>query len=518
MNKPRQFLVFLVALFGLMLALSMLMPKNKVLLGPFELGYYSPEDLLGTLWFENPKKNKPLKASSPDSLGSNNLDDSLAMLAFEKPVLDTLIQVASLDALGHFFDALESLAAGKRGSVRIIHYGDSQIEGDRITMQFRDVLQKRFGGRGFGYVALEPLVMPASLEFLNSFGLARKTAFGRRDTNIKDTRYGHLGSFTTLLPASDGEGFEGGVTFKKRNWGYQMARDFSKVKMSLSTLTPLLVDVFVADTLFASHSFPAEFEDITSINVPKSDEFSLVLKAKESPRIYGLSFESASGVWVDNVAMRGASGMIFRKLDRAQFQATLLSENYELVILQYGGNAVPYLKDTADAERFAKAAAAQVAHIKSLHPSASILYIGPSDMAVKNGLKMGSYPIIKVLKSALRNEMLTKGAAYWDLHDVMGGEGAMVRWVEEEEPALAVKDYCHFSPAGAKYVGYKLAAALDYLQAEYIAHKKEEVALAASQEKAKADSILALKAKQAKQAAQAIDTASKQQTSHENNN
>lgn len=518
MNKPRQFLGFLVALFGLMLGLSILMPKDKWILGPFELGYFSPEDLLGPFWSEHPKDAKAFKASSADSSNSKNSADSLARLAFEKPVLDTLIQVDALDALGHFFEALESLVAGKRASVRVIHYGDSQIEGDRITMQFRDVLQKRFGGRGFGYVALEPLVMPASLDFINSYGLARKTAFGRRDTNIKDARYGHLGSFTALLPASEGEGFEGGVTFKKRNWGYQLARDFSKVKMSLSTHTPLSVDVFVADTLFASHSIPADFEDIVPIKVPQSDEFSFVLKAKESPRIYGLSFESASGVWVDNVAMRGASGMIFRKLDRSQFQATLLRENYELVILQYGGNAVPYLKDTADAERFAKAAAAQVAHIKRLHPSASILYIGPSDMAVKSGLKMRSYPIIKVLKLALRNEMLAKGAAYWDLHDVMGGEGAMVRWVEKEEPALAVKDYCHFSPAGAKYVGYKLAAALDHLQAEYIAHKKHEAALAAGQEKAHADSILALKAKQVKQAEQAIDTASKQETPHEKNN
>ncbi len=59
-----------------------------------------------------------------------------------------------------------------------------------------------------------------------------------------------------------------------------------------------------------------------------------------------------------------------------------------LIILQYGGNAVPYLKDEAHAKRFARSAARQINHIKSLYPNAAIIYVGPSDMARKNGLKM----------------------------------------------------------------------------------------------------------------------------------
>ena len=150
--------------------------------------------------------------------------------------------------------------------------------------------------------------------------------------------------------------------------------------------------------------------------------------------------------------MRGASGMVFSKLDTDQLRSHLEREDYSLIILQYGGNAVPYLKDEAHAKRFARSAARQIDHIKSIYRDASIIYIGPSDMAYKNGLTMESYPLIKSLKLALRTEVLARGAVYWDLYDVMGGEGSMVRWVDQE-PAFAVKDYIHFTPKGAQWVG-----------------------------------------------------------------
>lgn len=105
---------------------------------------------------------------------------------------------------------------------------------------------------------------------------------------------------------------------------------------------------------------------------------------------------------------------------------------------------------------------------------------------------MESYPLIPALKLALRNEMLSRGAGYWDLYDVMGGEGSMVQWVEAE-PALAVKDYIHFTPKGASWVGKRLAAALEILQQQYeeakevmLAEQAELAAQAAAAEEAAA--------------------------------
>ena len=51
-----------------------------------------------------------------------------------------------------FFGHLKNLK--KSGElIRVLHYGDSQIEGDRITSYIRNELQKQFGGLGIGMFA-----------------------------------------------------------------------------------------------------------------------------------------------------------------------------------------------------------------------------------------------------------------------------------------------------------------------------------------------------------------------------
>jgi len=40
---------------------------------------------------------------------------------------------------------------------RIVHYGDSQIEGDRITGYLRNRLQKMYGGSGPGFIPVKPV-------------------------------------------------------------------------------------------------------------------------------------------------------------------------------------------------------------------------------------------------------------------------------------------------------------------------------------------------------------------------
>ncbi len=471
MQKPVHIFLFLVTL-GLVIAgLSFLSPKDKVKVGDFEFGFYQPQNLLGPLWSPSEAVLEDTVAWVVDSLDLDTLPPEVVEVVKEIPLLDTTLQMGQWDALAPFFEVLEDLKRGEVNAVRVIHYGDSQLEGDRITMQLRNLLQKKYGGRGFGYVALEPLVKPASLDFLESQGFIRKTAFGRRDTLIKDMAYGHLASFTMLASNSTGTGYAGQVTFRKRNWGYALARDFTKVRISLNTSAFVIAQIYVEDTVFYTRAFPEFYEGALSLDIPDEGEFTLVLQSDESPRIYGISFESPTGVHVDNVAMRGASGMVFNKLDADQFKSHLERESYSLIILQYGGNAIPYLRDEAHAKRFARSAARQINHIKSLYPNAAIIYVGPSDMARKNGLKMESYPLIQPFKQALRTEVLTRGAVYWDLYDVMGGEGSMVRWVDRE-PAFAAKDYIHFTPKGAQWVGNRLGEMVELAQENYRGDKQ----------------------------------------------
>ncbi|MBK7867070.1 MAG: hypothetical protein IPJ75_08820 [Ignavibacteriales bacterium] len=58
-------------------------------------------------------------------------------------------------ALDDFFKALKNESENR--IVRVAHYGDSQIEGDRITSFLREFFQKEFGGEGVGYVPVDDI-------------------------------------------------------------------------------------------------------------------------------------------------------------------------------------------------------------------------------------------------------------------------------------------------------------------------------------------------------------------------
>ena len=497
MNKPGHFFTFLLVFALVVSGLSLITGGKSLVLGDAELSYYSPSELFGPFWkgidsvTVEVKENKALDAliNEGDSIEepfidsvSNTVVPPTNLVVEVAASRDTTIQVLDVLTFAPFFDALTDLRASSTENVRVLHFGDSQLEGDRITMQLRDAYQRRYGGTGFGYVALSPLVAPSSLAFNDSEGFVRKTVFGRRDTAFKDMRYGHLGSFT-LLAQVDSTSFEGRISFAKRKWGYSRARNFTTAKIHLEGAAPTKAEVLVADTLFSTRVFP-EGEWTLALDIPVADEFSMRLYSSEQTRIFGISFESPFGFHADNVAMRGASGMIFSKMNDEQFAASLEREGYDLIILQFGGNAVPYLKDEAHAGRFARALGRQLSHIQRLYPEASYLFIGPSDMARKEGLEMKSYPLIASLKEQLRSEVMRRGAGYWDLYDVMGGEGSMVEWVEGELE-LAGKDYIHFTPKGASKVGSALVEALRVLEQEY---RAIEVEIAAEQQRVE-DSI-----------------------------
>jgi len=68
-----------------------------------------------------------------------------------------LIEFPEGDTLG-FAKFARALRSADQQVVRVLHYGDSQIEGDRISADLRDVLQRRFGGMGPGLQGMDPFV------------------------------------------------------------------------------------------------------------------------------------------------------------------------------------------------------------------------------------------------------------------------------------------------------------------------------------------------------------------------
>ena len=96
-----------------------------------------------------------------------------------------------------FFLHLE-LASLEEKVVHIIHYGDSQIEEDRISGTIREELQEVFGGSGPGM--LPPILEVPSMttSHWNSGDLERFILFGPKEQEATHNRYGPLAQFANL--------------------------------------------------------------------------------------------------------------------------------------------------------------------------------------------------------------------------------------------------------------------------------------------------------------------------------
>jgi lysophospholipase L1-like esterase len=146
-------------------------------------------------------------------------------------------------------------------------------------------------------------------------------------------------------------------------------------------------------------------------------------------------------------------------MDKALLKKQFDELNVSLLILQFGGNTVPYVESDEKAESYGKWFGSQIRLLKQLIPGVSILVIGPSDMATKVKNDFETYPYLLPVRNALKKAAFDHGCAFWDLYEVMGGKNSMEVWVNAEPP-LAGKDYVHFTPKGARKVAELLHKAI----------------------------------------------------------
>ncbi|MGB1123470.1 MAG: hypothetical protein ACPG08_08085, partial [Flavobacteriales bacterium] len=72
--------------------------------------------------------------------------DRVAIDQFLHENLQLVGNSRAFEALGNFFAALN--APARKPAIHVLHYGDSQIEGDRITGHLRNAWQSVWGGSG----------------------------------------------------------------------------------------------------------------------------------------------------------------------------------------------------------------------------------------------------------------------------------------------------------------------------------------------------------------------------------
>jgi len=365
-----------------------------------------------------------------------------------------------------FFRNLDQIASGHKRPTRIVHFGDSQIENDRMTALIRYRMQRNFGGTGTGLVQAIPLYSGSlSYQQEESGAWLRYTYFGRRDSTIMHKSYGIMGAFASVpIPEED--------TWPMLYYRFNTSRRSGQVRriqlflhsyVDGASLAFRINDDF-SDTL---RGLPDGFSVVDFRHFEELREARINFNFPEGGRIYGISFESEGGVQVDNIAMRGGSGLIFTSMNRGIQQAMLDALSPGLILLQYGGNVVPYMSSSYYRRAFKR----QLKFFKEVCPLTPVIVIGPSDMAIRENGLFVTYPGLEGIRDALRDAALESGFGFWDLYDAMGGHNSMASFVQADPP-LASTDYVHFTNLGVNLVAEMFYNALMLEYKEFITSKE----------------------------------------------
>ena len=456
-------------------------PADGIKVGKYELQFPTPNEFFGienksdsiesyekdlAILFDDSTMVKE-KISQIDSTIIKQKLDSLAAYRKKLQVTDK-----SIPALHRFFEALEN---AQKKKVRIMHYGDSQIEVDRITSYIRNELQTKFGGIGVGLFPVVDIAPKMSVNISYSENWQRYAGYGAKDSTITHQRYGPLISFSRFAPIPqttfldelpDNEAW---IKINKPKASYGKTKKYTQLKIMLSNMVTYVDYEIIVDGTVAKEGKLAPnspFEVITTNFKSTPEEILINFKGKDSPDVYALSLEGNTGVVMDNIPLRGSSGTIFTKLDKTLMANAFAHLSPDLIILQFGGNVMPYIKSEKECEDYGNWFKSQINFIKRNNPKAAIMVIGPSDMSIKEKTTYVTYPMLEGVRDALKDAALSTDCIFWDMYEVMGGKNSMPDWVNAEPP-LAASDYTHFTPKGAKKIAEEFYNKLTEMYVDY---------------------------------------------------
>ena len=471
MKSPRSQNPFLLVLLivGLLTLLSLLRPGLTV--GGLSL---RPVRLLADVLRPNPgaetlpPPNGPAgPAAPPDSVltaqAAPPTDSAEVAAAAKAPA------VANLGGLDNFLAALRQTKADGR-PVRIAYFGDSMIEGDLITNELRNSLQLAFGGSGVGYVPIHTV----AADFRET--IHETASADWQEYNLVSPRLpagfplgisGHVfvPRVAPAAAAADSSAAAGGASWVQFQTGQRFApvRRFARARLFYGPGAEPATVLATTDGHAVPHTLPgqAALNELLLQPARPARQLRLAFQTPGPRPVYGVSFEGAGGVVLDNFSFRGNSGMSLTRIPFRQLAAFGKALDYRLVILHYGVNVADARNKTYG--WYARAMTRVVDRMQRAFPQASILIIGMSDKSSRIDGEFVTDPSVPRLLAAQQQLAKRNHAAFWNLFEAMGGENSMVSWVEDSPP-LANRDYTHVNPRGA----HRIAGLLfDYLMGEY---------------------------------------------------
>jgi lysophospholipase L1-like esterase len=459
--KPSHVLSFLlISLFSLA-AVSSFLDKNNVKIGGVELVKIEESQIQkDNISIDSAEIKKRIKLIEDSILIAKKKEE-----LYRKPSKSfqdtlTMLQIESMESPAKFYYSensevmdlfFEKLEQTKRDNTvfRILHYGDSQIEMDRISSYIREQLQKTYGGSGMGLLPAMEITPKYTVAIQSTGTWTRKLTFGSKDFRAKHNRYGPMAYFSRL-DSEKGKVFitaRDNTSFKNKNikkCKVLIGANTNQIEIKLSSgkefnLTQIVepssreqLIVFDSDTFDFKGKVELEFKGVGA-------------------EILGIALDGNSGVSLDNVPMRGCSGLMFKYINSETLRKSYQDLGVKMLILQFGGNALPGMTLKSSADYYGKRFYDEIMYLKSINPDLLIFVIGPADMSVSENGVMQTHLQLENLRDAMKSATVRSGAVFWDMYEAMGGKGSMIQWVKSK-PSLGSPDYIHFTQNGANKI------------------------------------------------------------------
>lgn len=360
------------------------------------------------------------------------------------------------------YEALNSLSSLGR-PVRIAVLGDSYIEGDIFTADLRNMLQKRYGGCGVGFVNITSETYGFRRSVIHRFG-------GWRD-HISTTgkSYNHdLGIITGHYFIPDSAAWmqlSGQRTYCslldscRQSSIYFMSRSSNTITASVNGgQSKQTFDVSASDAI-QKLTVDGNIRRIRWTSSGLGRDFIF----------YGAAMDATSGIVLDNFSLRGSPGSNLANVHDDMIAKFHQVRPYDLIILMYGLNVATSRGVNYDS--YKRSMIKAIEKLKQNMPGTGFLLVSVSDREERKDGKLRTMRGVKNLVRYQQAIAADGGIAFWNLYEAMGGDGSIAEMVNAKEANL---DYTHINFRGGRRLAKILFETLEYGKDRYNRRKAYE--------------------------------------------
>ena len=378
--KARKIVIFIFGVLAALAVLCAIFPEDGITIGNIHYEFPTLDEILTVA--NEPSTQNPEDFLAQQLKATSTSDDKEFKKFTESNPARFHVPGNDITYFDDLFDAMEN---AKSEPMRVLHYGDSQLEGDRISAELREKFQTAFGGSGVGMVPAIQHV--GAMTVVQSASRKLPTYFSYpMGEHLRNGRYGIMSQVAHLNGSVQ-------LTYRASNLeDVPHSKTYSKVTMVCcgkgnATLTANGTSLPMTDA--AGTTEGVKFLTATLHSPARK----VSINANGNMEIFAVLLDDTNGISVDNVPMRGCSGTVFAHVtDRKTLEPFFKRNKVSLLILQYGGNSVPYLKSEKRMRKYKESLLAQIKLFKAMSPETKILFIGPADMSTNVKGKKETYP------------------------------------------------------------------------------------------------------------------------------